>query len=169
MKHLSILELRNLVLDSGLGNQENVIGMTGDEISQLEATIGKQLPAVYREFLKYMGKSAGRLPADIITYPDLLKHMDLPLMLADDSGFDVPSNAVVFLIGDTEFAYFETGVSDDPPVFMYRQRNGNAEKVIDSLSGWMNDFFQIECELHIQNSGSPKAIKLDDPAQRHYS
>ena len=103
------------------------------EIDKVEASQNVSLPPVYRDFLKLMGRGAGRFfRGSDLYYPDVLtlgeqaKH----LLKEDGQPFELPDDAFVFLVHQGyQFFYFRTGSGDeDPVVYGYMEGEGKAIK-----------------------------------------
>ena len=102
-----------------------VISCSPQEITALEKRLGCALPAAYREFLEWMGQSAGGfLKGSFCFYKDLftLKN-DADRLLKDNRIWaKLPKDAIVFWMHQGyQFLFFCASEGEDPPVHYYNE------------------------------------------------
>lgn len=132
---LEILELR------GACTRSSVFGCTDDEIALVANDNRCQLPVIYRDFLRLMGRGAGSyyLGSDHF-FPLLLgnKEHALALVSRDKAGLILPDDAVVFSMHQGyQFLFFQTTEGPDPPVYRYFQARGVFETVYPCFSTFL--------------------------------
>jgi len=133
----------------GRVSANQVVGCSEQEIANIEARFGYNLPGAYKDFLRTLGKGAGKFQNDCMwKYPELLE--DVPEatrgVLDNCNGtykhtIELPKTAFVFLeSGGSQIMFFDTADGDDPPVFLYEQGNQQATKWADSFSSWVAEY-----------------------------
>jgi hypothetical protein len=122
--------------------EDDVVGLTGDEVRQVELDQGCALPFEYVEFLTCMGKRAGQLLVGTdVFYPEVLGlKMDALALLAEfGDGQLVASESVVFATHQGYQIYWMADViGGDPPVLMYEEGLGVVTEW-SSFSGFLWD------------------------------
>lgn len=110
------------------------------EIREIEERFEVKLPAAYKNFLRLLGKRGGIFLCDgLWQYPlDLTLPGALTLLEESESTWEIPQGVFVFYSCDYHFAFFEIGVSDDPPVqiYMLGKKEPEPEPYFDSFSSW---------------------------------
>lgn len=103
---------------------------TLDEVETLEQQISLELPVAYKEFLAWLGHSAGSFLHYLdCFYPSLVSlQQAVRAMLASDAcSSTLADDAFVFmLISGEGFAFIRTSEGDDPPVYAHRRVWRNA-------------------------------------------
>ena len=137
------------IIASGMSKAEDFQGCSDAEIKEMEEHFRLSLPATYRSFLRAMGKSAGNefLRDCIFTYPNILKFRDQADNLAKAGGVAIPKTAMVFLIHDYQFHYFDTSDDvQDPPTYRYVEEDENAVQIFDTFTGCMASILHTEID-----------------------
>jgi hypothetical protein len=125
---------------------------TSDEIKALEQHIAFKLPAVYKEFLAWMGHGAGSFLRCLdCFYPSLaLLQQEAHAMLTTDAcSSTLAEEAFVFaLVPGEGFAYILPSEGDDPPVYAHRRvwRNMPFRKIYHRFS----DFVMVQLALYAE-------------------
>ena len=113
---------------------------TIDEIQQIENALKIRLPSAYREFLSLCGKGAGDfLVGTDWTYPSVLSLNQSASQLLHECGDHLklsPSDYVFAMHQGYQFLFFDSQVSDDPPVFVFVEGEDSSLLVFDSFSNW---------------------------------
>jgi hypothetical protein len=110
----------NDMIDHGLATFDTICGCSEEEIRDVERHVGVFLPEAYRVFLRFMGRSAGRLFRDIdILFPVVLEltsaAVDI-LRLAEHGKMTLPTHSFVFSMRQgLQFLFFVANNEDDDP------------------------------------------------------
>ncbi|REE97120.1 SMI1/KNR4 family protein [Thermomonospora umbrina] len=126
LNRFSIEEFHGYIVERGLVRRGDQTGCSDEEIAHLARTQGVQrIPALYRDFLRVMGKS----PYPLMTgttwaYEDLLRIKQSSLELLEDDGADpaILDDALVIAMHQGYVVYYIPGAStasDDPGVWTY--------------------------------------------------
>jgi hypothetical protein len=110
-----------------------------EEVAELEAWLGRSLPAAYRAWLLLVG----RLPPQQLagSHCEFHRLRDLQTWAAEllhenADAFRLPEHSFVFLMHQGYyFAYFPLDGSEDPPVFSW-QEGATPTKAADRFSLW---------------------------------
>lgn len=136
------------LINARISATHELIGCTDTEITELENLIGLNLPQQYKEFLRAVGKGAGKfLQGTDIFLSALtgLKSEANALLTENSENFSLPDDAFVFSMHQGyEFTYFNTTEGDDPPVYQYVEGNGSPLLTWQSFS----DFVKEAIENH---------------------
>lgn len=107
---------------------EDIHPCTEEEVEQLEQQAGDVLPAVYREFLLWIGHRAGiLLQGSDVYYQQLTKQKEWAHELLRENGIasELPNDAFVFYSHQGyQFMYFRLSEGDNPPVYYYGEGEG---------------------------------------------
>jgi hypothetical protein len=146
----TMIQLRDLAVRRGLGNIGDFQGLSASEIADVAADQGVALPAVYVAFLQVMGRKAGRLfvGTDAL-FPQLigLKRDATALLDENEAPFRLePCDVVVYMHQGYIFGYLR-GSGEDPQVFEYKEGEGSAIPVGDTLSGYLEDLIRQTTSL----------------------
>ncbi|HJP77251.1 MAG TPA: SMI1/KNR4 family protein [Pseudonocardiaceae bacterium] len=138
-----MLELSQL-LATGRPSHGAVKGLTESELSDLENGLGvPRLPGAYREFMRLMGRGAGRLLAGTDAfYPEIVEYQEEARDLLNESPINdsLVKDALIFAIHQGYQVYWMSDVSsDDPPVLMYQENQDNVSFEWDSFTDFVND------------------------------
>jgi hypothetical protein len=151
-------EIRERLRALPAGGDRTLEGASDAEIQALEAYAGGPLPAVYRQFLKQLGRSAGELLRGseyAVSQPlrlHLREHAE-DLLRRSAAPFALPASAFVFLMSQGyQFSFFNLDQGDDPSVYHYLEGDP-APKILDTtLSGYLRRC-AAACERREQRSG----------------
>lgn len=164
MKSLSMDQLEQLLLESGMAAPQDIAGYSAVEIDEIEKRLAITFPESYRGFLMRIGRSASHVfPSEFLTFPLVDEYRDSAYRMFESGGLSVADTVYVFLIADSQCLFFDTAKGPEPPVFSYSAYDQAAEKIFDSFVDWINDYIQNEAA--IRKELKFKATKLDDPAQ----
>jgi SMI1-KNR4 cell-wall len=148
---------RLLALPS-VGDQE-LAGASDEDITELENYAGGRLPAVYKQFLKQLGRSAGELfrGSEYALSQKFCLHLKEhaeELLKRKEASFTLPQSAFVFLMSQGyQFTFFNLDEGDDPTVYHYLEGN-LTPKVLDAkLSQYLLRCIEA-CEQREQRLGS---------------
>lgn len=134
----SIMEDLGVPVDGCLGLSDEEIRRVADD-----QAVGR-LPGRYVEFLRVMGRKAGRLLVGTDAfYPDILGlKQDASDLLAENGvGGLIQDESVVFAMHQGYQVYWiSSSALDDPPVFMYQEGGQGVSRVWDSFT----DFLRYE-------------------------
>ncbi|ATE71063.1 SMI1/KNR4 family protein [Lysobacter capsici] len=124
------------IISAGLDIKRPILGLSDEEIEEIERHQAVKLPAHYKLFLEECGKSAGPLFNDVDFSFPALKHLKQELKGAiEENGADflIPDNAFVFAAYQgSQYLYFICD-QDDPPTFTVYD-DGTVESGADSFS-----------------------------------
>ena len=144
-------QLRQTLAESGLADASQLRGCTEEEVCILEQKSSHRLPAVYREFLKSVGWSAGNfLVGTDMFYPEVLSFRGAAerLLKQNNANYALSSNAFVFLMHQGyQFLFFHLEDNDDPPVFHYIEPNKSPVRVSEKFSAWLDQCIEDEAKL----------------------
>lgn len=135
---------------SRLAAPDEVLGCTEAEVAALEQRIGHYLPAAYREFLLWIGHSAGHLlQGSDVFYQQLepLPTYAQELLQENDITTPLPEDAFVFYVHQGyQFMFFRLSEGDDPPVYYYGE--GEGQDTFRVLYPSYSAFLETEIEGH---------------------
>jgi SMI1 / KNR4 family (SUKH-1) len=127
--------------DSGLASLHELSGCSDEEIEGIERQFSISLPAVYRRFLKRMGRSTGKfLQGSDFLFPELLllREQAERLLRGMKGQFTLSNHDFVFLVHQGyEFLFFDALASDDPPVWFYLEQETRPKRLFDRFSLWL--------------------------------
>ena len=130
----------------------DLIGCTLEEIIQLELDLKIELPIAYREFLRIMGKGAGKfLRGSDCFYSDLKDLQTGAVELLDENQFPqtLPKDAFVFLMHQGyQFSFFRLSEGENPPIYFYCE--GETKESFVKTHRQFTDFLATELDLHHQ-------------------
>ena len=138
------------IREGGLAAERPLEGLSEQEIGEVARRQGVRLPAAYLHFLSRLGRSAGDfLRGSDFLYPELLalKEYARELLEEDRAGLVLGDEHFVFFMHQGyQFLYFDTTASDDPPVHLYLEGEGEPEQVADAFSAWLKTAVEEEIE-----------------------
>ncbi len=137
---------------SGIANDDDpLIGCSQEEITEIESTVGVQLPPIYKAFLLKMGRSTGDfLRGEERCYPHLLTLTDggQELLRESNTDYRLPPTAFVFWMSQgVSFAFFDTAEGDDPPAYFYKEDDPQPSHRLDGFSHWLDFLLAGELEI----------------------
>jgi hypothetical protein len=148
------------IREGGLAGERPLEGLGEVEIREVSRRQGVELPAVYAQFLTRLGRSAGDfLRGSDFLYPRLLtlKDSGRHLLEEDEVDFVLGDEHFVFLMHQGyQFLYFDTTESEDPPVYLYLEGEGEPSKVADSFSAWLETAVKGEIEEWARARNGPE-------------
>ncbi len=151
----------------GIKDDLKFVGCDAMQISFIEEKVKKRLPAVYKEFLLWMGHSSGALLAGSrCSYQDLFSLQDdaIELLQESDLHLSPPENPFVFLMHQGyQFCFFNTDEGDDPPVYWYIEGQGYFKKTFDHFSEFLMDVVNGYAHSREQMNTRIKANTHDNP------
>jgi hypothetical protein len=126
-----------------------------DEIEAMEAVIGIPFPAAYKEFLRWMGHSAGSfMDSHIFDLDTLHRNRGDALELMEDNGCSetLPDDAIVFAWGNQGyyFSFIRSSEGDDPPVHNYDEGKGFTWNVDPTLDAFINRYMNVVEDYTLQ-------------------
>ncbi len=129
------------LVDSGAATPSDIVGCSDSDVDRLETSLGVSLPRVYREFLKTMGRSAGRLFVGTdVFYAKVgeLKTWAEEMLQESSSSACLPEDSVVFLMHQGYvFCFFRTSEGDDPPVYRVLEGGAIPERPWESFTEFL--------------------------------
>lgn len=130
-------DFRSKMIDSGLARGYGMIGCWDFQIRKMEKYFDIKFPPMYRDFLKLMGRGAGKfLACENAFYPELFANREaLEFHLKDvKSDFVLKKSHFVFLNhAGYIFGFFDTEEGDDPPTYGFDE-DEKLVKVTESFS-----------------------------------
>lgn len=136
-------EIRQRLLSLLSSREDELEGASDEEIVELESYAGGRFPAVYKQFLKCLGRSAGELlrGSEYAISQSLrlrLKEHAEELLRRSDASFVLPRKAFVFLMSQGyQFAFFNLDQGDDPCVYHYLEGDSTPKLLDPTLSGYL--------------------------------
>jgi hypothetical protein len=138
---MDINSLKYILVDSGITDEEELIGCSEEAISDIEKNINHELPQSYRTFLSICGVSAGEyLKGTDIFYDVILDLQQWGAELLEESGAieKLPNNAFIFFMHQGyELGYFLLSDDDDPPVFFYTEGDASPVRKWNSFTDFI--------------------------------
>lgn len=145
---------------SDLARADELRGFAEEEIHRAEQLSGLRFPAVYRDFLRTCGKSAGRFfkgshvaaetPERLLEFRDWAED----LLKESSGGLALSSSQFVFLVHQGyEFTFFVADGDDDPAVFEFIEGDRRFSQVSARLSGFF--FASISLQTKAIRSRGP--------------
>lgn len=129
------------IISVGLDINRPILGLSDEEIEEVEECQAVKLPVRYKLFLKECGRSAGRLLYDVdFLFPVIrdLKQKLEDVIEEDGADFHLPDNAFVFAAYQgAQYHYFVCD-QDDPPTFRVYD-DGTVEPGAGSFSQYMEE------------------------------
>jgi hypothetical protein len=140
------------LIAAGLAEPAMIRGCPEEEIARLEEGLGVALPAVYRQFLRRMGRSAARfLTGTDFLFADLggLRLQAQQSLHETKAGFRLKDTDFVFAAHQGyEFLFFDAQESDDPAVWHYEEGDSAPQKVFGRFSEWLDGCVSDEIDAH---------------------
>ena len=136
-------QIRHRLLALPSGETSQLEGASKDEIDDLEAYAGCTLPAVYKDFLSHLGRSAGELlrGSDYSVSERFhlrLKEYAEKIVKLSTSSYTLPPSAFVFLMSQGyQFAFFHTDQGDDPSVYCFHEGDEKPQLIESQLSRYL--------------------------------
>lgn len=129
---------------------DELVSCTDPEIIDLEKKLGFSLPEAYKEFLLWIGKSAGRfLQGSDCFFEHLpyLKEWAVELLEENHFPYTLPEDAFVFFMHQGyQFSFFRLSEGDDPPIYSYCE--GTNQTSFTKSHNKFSEFMAKEIELH---------------------
>src|SRR5262245_27771180 len=129
------------LIAAGLAEPAAIQGCRDEEIERLGKESGVALPALYRLFLRRMGRSAGALLAGTdFLFADLasLRRQAEQLLEETKSPFRLKDRDFVFAVHQGYlFLFFDTNESDDPAVWLYDEDDAAPRRVFGHFTEWL--------------------------------
>lgn len=119
-------EAKEQLITRGTAGESSFYGCSESEIGEIEAEAGQPLPRAYIEFLRQMGKGAGRFfEGTDVFYPFMFQNTQAAKEMLEELavGLSLPENAYIFAMhqGYQFFFFFED--NDNPSVHYYMEGN----------------------------------------------
>lgn len=108
------------------GRGERLSPMSATQIVYLQERFNCHFPAVYQQFLSFMGNGAGNYMKGSSVFANELTSLKewTAELISENSMQPLPSNAFVFWMHQGyQAAYFLLNGSDDPPVYFFSETN----------------------------------------------
>ncbi len=155
VEHMTVPFIRDFsqkLIENGLVDDEACIeACTDAEIAELEEKLNIKLPAVYRAYLAVMGRQAGDFwRGEEHSYPDLLtlKEGAQEILVDSEVAYRLsPTDFVFWMSQGTQFAFFDTALGDDPPVYHYLEYKPAPTKRHDHLSQFFEYMLDTQLEM----------------------
>jgi hypothetical protein len=156
-------EIRQRLLALPSSSEQVLEGASDEEVEELEIYAGGKLPAVYKQFLKQLGRSAGELFRGSEYAVSQCFHLRLKehaeeLLRRSGASFILPQTAFVFLMSQGyQFAFFNLDQGDDPSVYHYFEDDRTPKLLGATLSGYFLRCIEA-CEHWEQRVGSASRL-----------
>lgn len=133
--------------ERGVASNQDLVGVSEQEIQTLEQHFGVEFPKAYRQYLSSFGRSAGYLSPWMAIYFDDLKEIRETFELYVEQGFSfkLPAGALIIANFENTFDFFICKGSHDPAVYRvdFRQENPSAKKFAPSFSYYLDNLVKI--------------------------
>lgn len=127
-----------------LGNR--IEGIDSDKIVEIEQFYNVSLPQDYKYFLKHMGKTGDKfLRGEDCFYNRIfeLKEYANELLAEDNSQFKFKEEHFVFYSHQGYiFAFFDTSLSENPPIYYYFEGDLEPKVKYDCLASFLEDYLK---------------------------
>jgi SMI1 / KNR4 family (SUKH-1) len=148
-------QLARDIVAAGLSSPDELKGCTREEIEELQRKFRITLPETYVEWLRIMGRDAGKfLKGSDAFFPALLELREGAEELLAENGtkFAIPHDAFVFLMHQGyQFLFFRTAQNDpDPQVSHYLEGKGLTQPwnhLSDYFQQALLDYLRIAAEM----------------------
>ena len=143
---MTVLEIANYLSKKGC----ILNGCSRAEIQKIENYYKVQLPETYVEFLKYMGKGAGKfMMGSSAFYDEIFDLKEGGIALLVENEFKpLPNLAFVFWMHQGyQFAFFNVNDGQNPPIYYYTE--GSVQADFEKKENSFTDFL----ESQLQDSG----------------
>lgn len=136
-------EIRQRLLALSPAGEQELEGASAEEIQELERYAGGQLPSVYKQFLKQLGRSAGELFRGSEYSVSQRFHLHLKehaeaLLSRSKASFSLPKATFIFLMSQGyQFAFFPIDQGDDPSIYYYLEGDPTPRQLSPTLSGYL--------------------------------
>jgi hypothetical protein len=142
------LKTRRDIAEQYLAQERGGVGLSEQEIANVEQELGVSFPSVFRAFLVAMGKNHGQLFRGSDTSPDdYLEYRQVAEEQLMQSGApSLTARTVVFLLHQGySFYFFEADGSYDPPIYLYVEGNTKPQKLAATFAELVeNELRQME-------------------------
>jgi hypothetical protein len=139
------------LVESGMEDDESLVGCSEENIQQIEQQFGLKLPERYVEFLKVMGLETANFLAGLdFGFPKLLSLRDRaeklltrcsPKTLLHASAFGFISNQ------GSAYLYFDSAANSiDPPVTLILDDGTAPRRVFDHFTDWLRQSLNEELD-----------------------
>jgi hypothetical protein len=135
-----VLRALGRLIQDRLAEPSEVKPMSESQVHELEESLGHHLPLAYRIFLLNAGQGAGHLwQGTDFTYPELLELRSAAegLLEQDNQLVKLDPTDTVFYMHQGYVFLVLRGLSDDPPVYLYREGTGRLIPVASEFSSWL--------------------------------
>ncbi len=130
------------LVQAGVVERSQAAGCSLEEMAQIENDFGVTLPRSYKEFLRLLGRSSGDfLHGTTFNYPGVIQLREMAIELLESCGSEfslAPSDFVFLGHQGYQFMFFDTAVSDDPPVIYYIDQESAPKQIFESFSAWFS-------------------------------
>ncbi|HAW30858.1 MAG TPA: hypothetical protein DCY03_22515 [Planctomycetaceae bacterium] len=149
------------LIASKAAEPHQIQGCSESEIKRVCEASRLSLPESYLEFLRAIGKGAGRFMCEVDQYFDVMLNLNAEaeetLENFEEGKLSLPEKAYVFSMrfGEQFLFFIADGINDNPPIFYYYEGNGEFTDLKKSF--WeVIETELIEWEDYFRNYG-------DDP------
>lgn len=141
-----LLPIIQVLTERGVAARSQIVGCTSAEIEEIAD--GRELPSRYRDFLKAMGRGAGRFyEGSDVFYPQAvgLTKGARNLVAQDPAKIALSDDAIAIVMHQGyQFLFVRGSEGDDPPVYYYLEQSGEFEKKDDSFCGFLSSVIHDE-------------------------
>lgn len=136
-----ISDFKEKLINVGLAKNNEIIGVSIDDINFVEKKFSIELPTVYKDFLAVMGRNAGKLAEDIDFYfPRIIELKNEAEEMIEDKhdAFYLPVKSFVFsAYQGFQYHYFICDGKNDPEVYRLFDGGEVPKKVANSFSEYL--------------------------------
>lgn len=137
----NIEQFKRDILKKNIASEHNVIGVSSDEIKNLETSLGLTLPIIYKDFLRILGKKAGSLCTDVSFFfheVATLKEELQEMIDEEELEFTIPELAVVFSgYQGFQYHYFLSDGNENPEIYRIMDDGSPPKKVSNSFTEYL--------------------------------
>lgn len=123
---IDLEDTKKRLIERGVSGSSSFFGCSEKEIEQVRIEAGFPLPQAYSEFLRQMGKGAGRFfEGTDLFYPTMFQNTEAAReMLAElECGLTLPKQSFVFAMHQGYQFYFFSNENNNPAVYYYMEGN----------------------------------------------
>lgn len=128
------------------------VGASEDDVAQLEADLGFDVPLAYRQYLLWMGKDHDGIfrGTDCFYGDDFGNTEGLPELLEENGvDFPLPPRYLAFFMHQGYIAlwFVLPRESDDPPVWIYHEAEMKRPRVFGKFTDWLASYLKSNAGL----------------------
>ena len=135
-----LVEARERLIERGAAGLSSFYGCSESEVEQVQAEAGLPLPRAYIEFLREMGRGAGRFfEGTDMFFPTMFQNTEAAREMLDElaNGLELPEGSFVFAMHQGYQFFFFHEQDDNPSVSYYMEGNTGFDLWNDTFTGFI--------------------------------